>query len=255
MKTVFLASVAAATLIAAPAFAQDAVGSAGISYVHTDTEGFKTDGANLNGVGAFKVAPEWTVTVNGDVNYAVRQFEGYGKLSGKSLDELRAGERVAVADDKRDPLDFVLWKRAKPGEPSWESPWGPGRPGWHIECSAMSCALLGEPFDIHGGGMDLQFPHHENEIAQSEGAHGHAFVNYWMHNGFVRVDDEKMSKSLGNFFTIRDVLKKYDGETLRFFMLRTHYRSAFNFSDANLDDARAALRRLYTALDQTPATC
>ncbi len=189
---------------------------------------------------------------NGDVNYAVRKFPGYGKLSGKSLDDLRAGERVAVDDGKLDALDFVLWKSAKESEPEdakWASTYGPGRPGWHIECSAMSCALLGERFDIHGGGMDLQFPHHENEIAQSEGALGHAFVNVWMHNGFLNVDNEKMSKSLGNFFTIQDVLKTYDGETLRYFMLRTHYRSPFNFSDANLDDARAALRRLYTSLD------
>ena len=189
---------------------------------------------------------------NGDVNYAVRRFPGYGKLSGKSLDELRAGERVAVLDGKDDPLDFVLWKAAKADEPEdakWDGPFGPGRPGWHIECSAMSCALLGENFDIHGGGMDLQFPHHENEIAQSEGATGKPFVNVWLHNGFLNVDNEKMSKSLGNFFTIRDVLQRYDGETLRFFMLRTHYRSPFNFSDANLDDARSALRRLYTALD------
>ncbi|UUX94666.1 cysteine--tRNA ligase [Aquabacterium sp. J223] len=193
---------------------------------------------------------------NGDVNFAVRRFPGYGKLSGKSLDELRAGERVAVNEGKEDPLDFVLWKAAKPSEPAdaqWPSPFGAGRPGWHIECSAMSCALLGEHFDIHGGGMDLQFPHHENEIAQSEGASGRPFVNVWMHNGFVNVDNEKMSKSLGNFFTIRDVLKRYDGETLRFFMLRTHYRSPFNFSDAHLDDARNALRRLYTALDKVPA--
>ena len=191
-------------------------------------------------------------SAGGDVNFAVRRFAGYGKLSGKSLDELRAGERVAVLGDKEDPLDFVLWKGAKPSEPEeakWDSPAGPGRPGWHIECSAMSCALLGEHFDIHGGGMDLQFPHHENEIAQSEGAQGKPFVNVWMHNGFLNVDDEKMSKSLGNFFTIREVLKHYDGETLRYFMLRTHYRSPFNFSDANLDDARSALRRLYTALD------
>ena len=191
-------------------------------------------------------------SAGGDVNFAVRRFAGYGKLSGKSLDELRAGERVAVLGDKEDPLDFVLWKGAKPSEPEeakWDSPAGPGRPGWHIECSAMSCALLGEHFDIHGGGMDLQFPHHENEIAQSEGALGKPFVNVWMHNGFLNVDDEKMSKSLGNFFTIREVLKHYDGETLRYFMLRTHYRSPFNFSDANLDDARSALRRLYTALD------
>jgi cysteinyl-tRNA synthetase len=194
---------------------------------------------------------------NGDVNFAVRRFPGYGKLSGKSLDELRAGERVAVAEGKDDPLDFVLWKAAKPDEPAdaqFSSAYGSGRPGWHIECSAMSCALLGEVFDIHGGGMDLQFPHHENEIAQSEGALGKPFVRYWMHNGFLNVDNEKMSKSLGNFFTIRDVLRRYDGETLRFFMLRTHYRSPFNFSDANLDDARSALRRLYTALDGVPAT-
>ncbi len=189
---------------------------------------------------------------NGDVNYAVRKFPGYGKLSGKSLDELRAGERVAVAEGKEDPLDFVLWKAAKTTEPDdakWPSPYGTGRPGWHIECSAMSCDLLGEHFDIHGGGLDLTFPHHENEIAQSEGASGGPFVNYWLHNGFLNVDNVKMSKSLGNFFTIRDVLRHYDGETVRFFMLRTHYRSPFNFSDANLDDARSALRRLYTALD------
>ena len=190
--------------------------------------------------------------VNGDVNYAVRKFNGYGKLSGKSIDELRAGERVAVDDGKDDPLDFVLWKAAKPDEPDdakYAGAYGPGRPGWHIECSAMSCALLGDRFDIHGGGMDLQFPHHENEIAQSEGALGHPFVNTWLHNGFLNVDNEKMSKSLGNFFTIRDVLARYDGETIRFFMLRTHYRSPFNFSDRLLDDARSALRRLYTALD------
>ena len=188
----------------------------------------------------------------GDVNYSVRRFPGYGKLSGKTLDELRAGDRVAVADDKEDPLDFVLWKSAKASEPDdakWPSAYGDGRPGWHIECSAMSCALLGDHFDIHGGGMDLQFPHHENEIAQTEGALGRPFVNLWMHNGFLNVDNEKMSKSLGNFFTIEDVLKRYDGETVRYFMLRTHYRSPFNFSDSNLDDARGALRRLYTALD------
>ncbi|PPE70309.1 cysteine--tRNA ligase [Caldimonas thermodepolymerans] len=194
-------------------------------------------------------------TPHGDVNFAVRRFPGYGKLSGKSLDQLRAGERVAVSGDKEDPLDFVLWKAAKDTEPDdakWDAPFGRGRPGWHIECSAMSCALLGEHFDIHGGGMDLQFPHHENEIAQSEGATGKPFVNVWMHNGFVNVDNEKMSKSLGNFFTIRDVLKSYDGQTLRFFMLRTHYRSQFNYSDAHLEDARHALRRLYTALDAVP---
>jgi cysteinyl-tRNA synthetase len=188
---------------------------------------------------------------NGDVNYAVRKFEGYGKLSGKSLDQLRAGERVAVDDGKQDPLDFVLWKSAKPEEPAdakYESAYGTGRPGWHIECSAMACTLLGEQFDIHGGGLDLQFPHHENEIAQSEGATGKPLANYWLHNGFLNVDNEKMSKSLGNFFTIRDVLKSYDGETIRFFVLRTHYRSPFNYSDAGLDDARNGLRRLYTAL-------
>lgn len=188
---------------------------------------------------------------DGDVNYAVRDFEGYGKLSGKSLDDLRAGERVDVNTGKRDPLDFVLWKAAKESEPAeakWESPWGTGRPGWHIECSAMSCATLGEHFDIHGGGADLQFPHHENEIAQSEGAFGGPMVNYWIHNGFVRVDNEKMSKSLGNFFTIRDVLKKYDAEVVRFFILRAHYRSPLNYSDAHIDDAKGALTRLYTAL-------
>jgi cysteinyl-tRNA synthetase len=185
---------------------------------------------------------------DGDVNYAVRKFPGYGKLSGKSLDELRAGERVEIDTAKHDPLDFVLWKHAKEGEPSWDSAWGKGRPGWHIECSAMSTALLGPHFDIHGGGQDLQFPHHENEIAQSEGAHGTPFVNYWMHNGFVRVDDEKMSKSLGNFFTVREVLAKYDAEVVRFFIARAHYRSPLNYSDVHLDDARAALTRLYTAL-------
>jgi len=187
----------------------------------------------------------------GDVNYAVRRFPGYGRLSGKSLDELNAGERVAVQDGKRDPLDFVLWKSAKPEETDevkWQIPWGAGRPGWHIECSAMGCALLGESFDIHGGGADLAFPHHENEIAQSEGATGQPFAQVWMHNGFINVDNEKMSKSLGNFFTIRDVLKVYDAETVRFFVVRSHYRSPLNYSDAHLDDARAALKRLYTAL-------
>jgi cysteinyl-tRNA synthetase len=185
---------------------------------------------------------------SGDVNFAVRKFPGYGKLSGKSLDELRAGERVEVDEAKRDPLDFVLWKRAKEGEPQWESPWGSGRPGWHIECSVMSSALLGRHFDIHGGGQDLQFPHHENEIAQSEGAHQHEFVNYWMHNGFVRVDEEKMSKSLGNFFTVREVLSRYDAEVVRFFIVRAHYRSPLNYSDQHLEDAKHALTRLYTAL-------
>ena len=190
---------------------------------------------------------------DGDVNFSVRSFPGYGRLSGKSLDELRAGERVETSTAKRDPLDFVLWKRSKPGEPLWASPWGGGRPGWHIECSAMSCALLGEHFDIHGGGQDLQFPHHENEIAQTVGATGGAFVNTWMHNGFVRIDDEKMSKSLGNFFTIREILKAYDPEVVRFFILRAHYRSPLNYSDAHMDDARAALTRLYTALKGVPA--
>jgi cysteinyl-tRNA synthetase len=188
----------------------------------------------------------------GDVNFAVRRQAGYGKLSGKSLDELRAGERVAVATGKEDPLDFVLWKSAKASEPDdakWDSPFGPGRPGWHIECSAMSETLLGAPLDIHGGGLDLIFPHHENEIAQSEGASGGEFVRTWMHNGFLNVDDTKMSKSLGNFFTIADVLKSVDGESLRLFMLRTHYRSPFNFSDTVLEEARTALRRLYTALE------
>jgi cysteinyl-tRNA synthetase len=198
---------------------------------------------------------------DGDVNFAVRLLPRYGQLSGKSLDELNAGERVAIVGGKRDPLDFVLWKSAKPQEPAdtrWASPWGEGRPGWHIECSAMSCDLLGQHFDIHGGGADLQFPHHENEIAQSEGAlYGKnrkesdaPFVNYWMHNGHIRVNEEKMSKSLGNFFLIRDVLKSFDPEVLRFFMLKAHYRSPINYSDAQLEEARAGLIRLYTALAQ-----
>jgi cysteinyl-tRNA synthetase len=195
---------------------------------------------------------------NGDVNYAVRKFEGYGKLSGKSLDELNAGERVAVNTEeggKHDPLDFVLWKSAKPSEPAdckWDSAFGSGRPGWHIECSAMACQLLGQTFDIHGGGADLQFPHHENEIAQSEGANGQPFARYWMHNGFINVDNEKMSKSLGNFFTIRDVLKAFDAETVRFFVVRSHYRSPLNYSDVHLNDAKGALKRLYTALQAVP---
>ena len=190
---------------------------------------------------------------DGDVNFAVREFPGYGKLSGKSLDDLQAGERVEVNAGKRDPLDFVLWKSSKESEPEevkWPSKWGSGRPGWHIECSAMACELLGERFDIHGGGADLQFPHHENEIAQSEGALQHPFVNYWLHNGFLRVDNEKMSKSLGNFFTIRDVLKSYDAEVIRFFILRAHYRSPLNYSDVHLDDAKQSLTRLYTALKE-----
>ena len=189
---------------------------------------------------------------NGDVNYAVRKFAGYGKLSGKSIDELRSGERVAVLEGKDDPLDFVLWKAAKPDEPAdakYASGYGAGRPGWHIECSAMACALLGEQFDLHGGGADLQFPHHENEIAQSEGATAKPPAAIWVHNGLLNVDQVKMSKSLGNFFTIREVMQRYDAETIRFFMLRAHYRSPFNFSDVSLDDARASLRRLYTALD------
>lgn len=192
---------------------------------------------------------------DGDVNYAVREFPGYGKLSGKTLDDLRAGERVDVNTGKRDPLDFVLWKASKAEEPEevkWPSKWGSGRPGWHIECSAMSCAVLGERFDIHGGGADLQFPHHENEIAQSEGALQHPFVNYWLHNGFLQVDNEKMSKSLGNFFTIRDVLKSFDAEVVRFFIVRAQYRSPLNYADVHLEDARQALTRLYTALKEVP---
>jgi len=188
---------------------------------------------------------------SGDVNFSVRKFPGYGKLSGKSLDELRAGERVEVDTTKQDPLDFVLWKRSKPDEPKWPSPWGEGRPGWHIECSAMSCALLGEQFDIHGGGQDLQFPHHENEIAQSEGANGRPLANYWLHNGFLRLDNEKMSKSLGNFFTIRDILKSgVRAEVLRFLLLRSHYRSPINYSAASIEDANASLARLYRALKE-----
>ncbi|MDR0528522.1 MAG: cysteine--tRNA ligase [Zoogloeaceae bacterium] len=188
---------------------------------------------------------------NGDVLYAVRRFPGYGKLSGKSLDDLIAGERVEIERAKHDPFDFALWKSAKPGEPRWASAWGEGRPGWHIECSAMSRAFLGEYFDIHGGGQDLQFPHHENEIAQSEGAYG-TFAKYWMHNGFVRVDNEKMSKSLGNFFTIREILKRYDAEVVRFFILRAHYRSPLNYSDAHLKDARNSLNTLYFTLRDVP---
>lgn len=185
---------------------------------------------------------------NGDVFYAVNKFPDYGALSGKKLDELQAGERVEVDQAKKDPFDFVLWKKAKADEPYWNSPWGRGRPGWHIECSAMATRCLGNHFDIHGGGMDLQFPHHENEIAQSEGATGEQFVNVWMHNGFVRINEEKMSKSLGNFFTVREVLKQYRPEVIRFFVLSSHYRSPLNYSDEQLDDAGAALTRLYTAL-------
>ena len=185
---------------------------------------------------------------NGDVFYAVTKFKNYGQLSGKNLDDLQAGERVDVDLAKHNPMDFVLWKMAKTGEPAWQSPWGLGRPGWHIECSAMSTCCLGNHFDIHGGGMDLQFPHHENEIAQSEGATGEKFVNLWMHNGFVRINEEKMSKSLGNFFTVREVLKQYKPEIIRFFILSSHYRSPLNYSDEQLNDARTALTRLYTAL-------
>ena len=185
---------------------------------------------------------------NGDVYYKVASFPEYGKLSGKRLADLRAGARVEVDEAKGDPLDFVLWKAAKPGEPAWDSPWGRGRPGWHIECSVMSSEILGEHFDIHGGGLDLKFPHHENELAQSCGATGAKFVNYWMHNGFVRVDEEKMSKSLGNFFTIREVLQRYPAEAIRYFVLSSHYRSPLNYTEQNLDQAVAALRRLYTAL-------
>ena len=188
---------------------------------------------------------------NGDVYYDVSEFDGYGKLSGRNIEELRSGERVAVNEAKNDPLDFVLWKAAKPEEPAWESPWGRGRPGWHIECSAMSSTCLGEQFDIHGGGQDLQFPHHENEIAQSEGAHGCQSVNYWMHNGFVRIDDVKMSKSLGNFFTVREVLARYSPEVVRYFILTSHYRSPLNYSDESLEQAKAALTRYYTTLRDT----
>lgn len=192
------------------------------------------------------------VADNQDVYYAVGSFEGYGKLSGKSLEDLQAGARVEVGDQKRNPLDFVLWKSAKPGEPSWDSPWGAGRPGWHIECSAMSTCCLGDTFDIHGGGADLTFPHHENEIAQSEGATGKPFVNYWMHNGFVRINDEKMSKSLGNFFTVREILARYQAEEVRYFILTSQYRSPLHYDDEHLDNARSALTRFYTAMRGLP---
>ena len=185
---------------------------------------------------------------NGDVYYDVSEFDSYGKLSGRNIEDLRAGERIAVNEAKTDPLDFVLWKAAKADEPAWESPWGAGRPGWHIECSAMSAYCLGERFDIHGGGQDLQFPHHENEIAQSEGAHDCQSVNYWMHNGFVRIDDEKMSKSLGNFFTVREVLELYPAEVIRYFILSSHYRSPLNYAEDQLDQAKSALTRFYTTL-------
>ena len=185
------------------------------------------------------------VAANGDVMYAVRKFDGYGRLSGKDIDELESGSRVEVDAAKRDPLDFVLWKQAKPGEPAWDSPWGKGRPGWHIECSAMSCAHLGHTFDIHGGGMDLKFPHHENEIAQAEAANGEPFARIWVHNGFVNINAEKMSKSVGNFFTVREVLTRYHPEVLRMFILGTHYRSPLDYSDTALDAAKAGLDRLY----------
>jgi len=184
----------------------------------------------------------------GDVYYAVETFPDYLKLSGRNLEEMQAGARVEVGDKKRHPMDFALWKGSKPGEPWWQSPWGNGRPGWHIECSAMSMEFLGKTFDIHGGGKDLVFPHHENEIAQSEGANGCQFVRYWLHNGFVNINAEKMSKSLGNFFTIREVLKKFDPETLRFFILSAHYRSPIDFSDQNLDEAQSGLERIYSCL-------
>ena len=188
------------------------------------------------------------VADNGDVLFSIDSYPEYGRLSGQDLEQLQAGARVSVEECKRNPMDFVLWKMSKPGEPTWESPWGPGRPGWHIECSAMNARHLGNHFDIHGGGSDLMFPHHENEIAQSCCAHHTAYVNTWMHTGMVMVDREKMSKSLGNFFTIRDVLKVYDAETVRYFLMSGHYRSQLNYSDENLNQGRAALERLYTAL-------
>ena len=236
-----------------------------LGLMHPDQEPRATDYiAQMQGMIGKLIENELAYQADdGDVNFAVRLLPNYGRLSGKSLDELNAGERVAVTGGKRDPLDFVLWKSAKSEEPAdtrWKSPWGEGRPGWHIECSAMSCELLGQHFDIHGGGADLQFPHHENEIAQSEGAlygkdrkpEDAPFVNYWMHNGHIRVNEEKMSKSLGNFFLIRDVLKSFDPEVLRFFMLKAHYRSPINYSDAQLEEARSGLGRLYTALAQAP---
>ncbi|GAB3238599.1 cysteine--tRNA ligase [Pseudaeromonas pectinilytica] len=192
------------------------------------------------------------VAENGDVLFAIDSYADYGRLSGQDLEQLQAGARVSVEEAKRNPLDFVLWKMSKPGEPTWESPWGPGRPGWHIECSAMNSKHLGNHFDIHGGGSDLMFPHHENEIAQSCCAHHTQYVNTWMHTGMVMVDREKMSKSLGNFFTIRDVLKVYDAETVRYFLMSGHYRSQLNYSDENLNQGRAALERLYTALRGLP---
>jgi cysteinyl-tRNA synthetase len=192
------------------------------------------------------------VGANGDVYYRVSSFDGYGRLSGKRIEDLRAGARVDVEAAKEDPLDFALWKAAKPGEPQWDSPWGPGRPGWHIECSAMSTAALGDHFDIHGGGMDLKFPHHENEIAQSCGATDRPFVNVWMHNGFLQIDEEKMSKSLGNFFTIREVLEQHRGEVVRYFVLLRHYRRPLNYSEQDISDSRSGLDRLYRAMRGAP---
>jgi len=200
------------------------------------------------------IAKGMAYEAGGDVYYSVDKFPGYLKLSGRTMDEMQAGARIAPGEQKRNPMDFALWKAAKPGEPSWPSPWGEGRPGWHIECSAMSSSLLGATFDIHGGGRDLIFPHHENEIAQSEGASGKPFVRYWLHNGFVNVNQEKMSKSLGNFFTIRDILQQYDPEVVRFFILTAHYRSPIDFSDQNLEDARAGLTRFYEALQGAEKT-
>lgn len=223
---------------------------AALNVLHPDLEPLATESIDniIEMIETLVVKQHAYVGNNGDVYYAVDSFEHYGQLSGRKLDDMNAGERVDVDENKRNPFDFVLWKPAKEGEPSWESPWGKGRPGWHIECSAMATCCLGNHFDIHGGGMDLQFPHHENEIAQSEAATGEKYVNTWMHNGFVRIDDEKMSKSLGNFFTVRDVLKKYRGEEIRFFVLSSHYRSPLNYSDEQLNESRSAIERLYTAL-------
>jgi len=236
------------------------IGRLGIEPPDLEPRATQYVGSMLDVIGKLQEKGMAYVTASGDVNFSVRSFPGYGKLSGKSIDDLRAGERVVVDADKRDPLDFVLWKAAKASEPEdakWDGSmnghaYGPGRPGWHIECSAMSCQTLGESFDIHGGGADLQFPHHENEIAQSEGASGKLLARFWMHNGMVQRDNEKMSKSLGNFFTIRDVLARYDAETVRFFLLRTHYRSDLNYSDVHLDDAHSGLKRMYTALSLCP---
>ena len=231
-----------------------------IGYMHEDLAGLGLKSPDLEPRATEHVAPMLELIERlrtkglayqadgGDVNFSVRSFPEYGKLSHRDLDELRAGERVAIDGTKRDPLDFVLWKHARPDEPQWPSPWGPGRPGWHIECSAMARQTLGQPFDIHGGGPDLIFPHHENEIAQSEGAFDTRFARVWMHCGALRVGMDKMSKSLGNFLTIRDALKRYDGEVLRFFLVRAHYRSQIAFGEGMIEEARASLARLYTAL-------